>query len=104
MASAQPLIAHRGEFIDVLRALSRGHVLVRVSEVSGHCAIDGEMVYHSYDTLERFGLISEFDNPEGFPAVRYYSLTEQGREFAQRAIDAWRSRPLTERLAVRLVG
>jgi DNA-binding MarR family transcriptional regulator len=99
-----PIIANRGEFVDVLRALARGRVLVRLSDVAGGCTIDGSMVYHSYDALQRYGLIREYDNPDGFPAVQYYRLTEDGREFAQRAVRAWRQRPLLERLAVRLMG
>jgi DNA-binding PadR family transcriptional regulator len=70
----------------------------------GCCAIDGSMVYYSYDALARYGLIREYENPDGFPAVHYYRLTEDGRQFAQRAVAAWRRRPLIERLAVRLLG
>jgi Transcriptional regulator PadR-like family len=98
------IIADRGEFIDVLDALRRGHVLVRAGDFSGGCTIDGGAVYRSYEPLTRYGLIREFDNPQGFAAVRYYRLTERGREFAARALQAWRSRPLVERLATRLVG
>jgi hypothetical protein len=36
--------------------------------------------------------------------VRYFRLTERGREFAARAVPAWRRRPLLERLATRLLG
>lgn len=99
-----PIIANRGEFIDVLHALARGHVLVRVSDLSGGCTIDGSVVYHSYEPLSRYGLIREFHNPQGFSAARYYRLTDAGREFARRACGAWRRRPLLERAAVRLVG
>jgi hypothetical protein len=99
-----PIIANRGEFVDVLRALSRGRVLVRLGGTPGGCTIDGGMVYHSYGALQRYGLIREYDNPEGFPAVQYYRLTDRGREFAQRAVLAWRQLPLLERLAVRLMG
>jgi hypothetical protein len=101
---SSPIIANRGEFVDVLRALARGRVLVRLGGVPGGCTIDGGIVYHSYDALQRYGLIREYDNPEGFAAVQYYRLTERGREFAQRAVAAWRQRPLLERLAVRLMG
>lgn len=100
----EPLIADRGEFIDVLNALARGHVLVRVSDLSGGCTIDGGAVYRSYEPLARYGLIREFDNPQGFEAASYFRLTERGREFAARAVPAWRRRPLLERLATRLVG
>jgi DNA-binding PadR family transcriptional regulator len=43
------------------------------------------MVSRSCETLHRYGLIREFDNADGFPAVRYYRITERGREFTQRA-------------------
>jgi hypothetical protein len=99
-----PIIAHRGEFVDVLRALARGHVLVQVSDRAGGCVIDGAIVYHSYPTLRRYELIREFDNPEGFAALHYYRLTERGRDFAVRACQAWRCKPLLERLATRLLG
>jgi DNA-binding MarR family transcriptional regulator len=99
-----PIIANRGEFVDVLRALTRGRVLVRLGNMPGGCTIDGGMVYHSYDALRRYGLIDEYDNPDGFAAVQYYRLTERGREFAQHALAAWRRRPLLERLATRLLG
>ena len=38
------IIANRGEFVDALRALRRGHVLVRASESWGGCSIDGGVV------------------------------------------------------------
>ena len=99
-----PIIPDRGEFIDVLSALARGHVLVRVSEMSGGCTIDGGVVYRSWEPLARYGLIDEFDNPQGFSSVRYFRLNQRGREFAARACQAWRRRPLLERIATRLVG
>jgi hypothetical protein len=99
-----PIIPDRGEFIDVLSALARGHVLVKVSDLSSGCSIDGGMVYRSYEPLARYGLIREFDNPQGFAAVRYFRLTEAGRDFARRACEAWRRRPLLERVAARLTG
>lgn len=99
-----PIIPDRGEFIDVLAALSRGHVLVMVSELSGGCTIDGGLVYRSYEPLVRYGLIDEFHNPRGFESARYFRLTERGREFAARACQAWRRRPLLERIATRLIG
>ncbi len=102
--SSPTIIADRGEFIDVLQALTRGHVLVKLSDFSGGCTIDGGMVYRSFEPLARYGLISEFDNPQGFAAVRYFRLSERGREFAARACQSWRRRPLLERIATRLVG
>jgi hypothetical protein len=98
------IIANRGEFVDALHALRKGHVLVRVSEAAGGCVLDGSPVYHSYPTLARYGLIDEFHNPHGFAQARYFRLSERGRAFADRACAAWRSRPLWQRLAVRLVG
>ena len=101
---APRIIPDRGEFVDVLECLRRGHVLVRTGDGSGNCVIDGGVVYHSYPTLERYGLIDEFENPHGFPAARYYRMSQRGREFAHRARDAWQQRPLIERMALRLVG
>ena len=102
--TASPIIVNRGEFIDVLRALVRGRVLVQVNDRAGGCTIDGGIVYHSYAALVRYGLIREYDNPAGFGLLRYYRLSESGRDFALRACDAWRRRPLLERLAMRLLG
>jgi DNA-binding PadR family transcriptional regulator len=62
------------------------------------------MVSRSCETLHRYGLTREFDNADGFPAVRYYRITERGREFTQRACAAWRAWPLLQRLATRLAG
>jgi hypothetical protein len=98
------LIADRGEFIDALHALRRGRMLVRVSELSGGCMLDGAPIYTAHRTLLQYELLSEIDNPQGFPCVRYYQLNERGREFAERACESWRRRPLLERLAVRLTG
>jgi hypothetical protein len=98
------IIPDRAEFIDALRVLRRGHVLVRVHTGSGGCMIDGAPVYRSFDTLMEYGLIREFENPVGFAGVRYYRLSDTGREFADRACTAWRQRPLIERLAVRFAG
>lgn len=102
--SAQPIIADRAEFIDALSLLRRGHVLVRAARGSGPCLLDGGIVYHSWDPLTRYGLIDEFENPDGFPHASYYRLTDRGRSFADRACTAWQSTPLWQRLAVRLVG
>ncbi len=102
--SHNPIIADRAEFIDALRLLRRGHVLVRTGEVAGGCVLDGAIVYHSYPALTRYGLIREFDNPQGFINASYYRLTEAGHAFAERAEQAWRSRPVWQRLALRLAG
>lgn len=98
------IIPNRGEFIDALHALRRGHVLVRVSDISGGCVLDGAPLYTAHRALLKYGLLSEFENPQGFPSVQYYRLNERGVEFAERACHSWRCRPLLERLAVRLAG
>jgi hypothetical protein len=98
------IIPDRAEFVDALRLLKRGHVLVRTSEAAGGCVLDGAIVYHSYPTLKQYGLIDEFDNPHGFPNASYYRLTPRGRDFAERAVQAWRSKPVWQRLAVRFTG
>jgi hypothetical protein len=101
---ATSIIPDRGEFIDALRVLRRGHVLVRVSDLSGGCMLDGAPLYTAQRTLLQYQLLDEFDNPQGFPGVRYYRLSARGRAFAERACDSWRRRPLLQRLAVRLTG
>lgn len=98
------IIPDRAEFVDALRTLRRGHVLVRVHGGSGGCLLDGVPIYRSFDTLLDYGLIGEFDNREGFPNVRYFRITASGREFAARACESWQRRPLLERLAVRFAG
>jgi hypothetical protein len=98
------IIPDRGEFIDVLGALRRGHVLVHAGDHAGGWVVDGGRVYSSYDPLLRYELVQEYDNPEGFEHVHYFRLTPHGREFAERAWAAWRQRPLLERLWVRLAG
>ena len=98
------IIADRAEFIDALSLLRRGRVLVRVADISGGCMLDGAPLYSAHRTLIDYGLIREFDNPQGFHNVRYYRLSERGRDFAERACENWRRRPLLQRLAVRLAG
>ncbi len=102
--SSNVIIADRAEFVEALERLRRGHVLVRTGEGACSCVLDGGLVHHSFGTLHRYGLIDEFDNPQGFNGVQYYRITDRGREFADRAWTAWRqARPL-ERVMVRLVG
>jgi hypothetical protein len=98
------IIPDRAEFVDALRALRNGHVLVRVHGGSGGCLLDGAALYRSFDTLLAYGLICEFDNRAGFAHVQYYRITDSGREFAGRACESWQRRPLLERLAVRFAG
>jgi hypothetical protein len=100
----QPIIADRAEFVDALDRLRRGHVLVKVGDAALSCVLDGGIVWRSYGPLLRYGLIDQYENPEGFPCARYYRLTPRGQDFAERACRAWRAKPLWQRLAVRLAG
>lgn len=102
--AADTLIADRAEFVDALQQLLRGHVLVRVSDASWGCLLNGAPLLRSFNPLLRFGLIAEYANPAGFDGVAYYRLTERGRWFGQRALSFWRSLPLWQRAMVRLTG
>jgi hypothetical protein len=102
--AASTIIPDRGEFVDALHRLRRGHVMVKVSDFSGGCMLDGAPVYTAHHALLKYGLVSEFENPQGFASVHYYRLNEHGRAFAERACAQWRQRPLLERLATRLTG
>jgi hypothetical protein len=99
-----PIIVDRAEFVDALCQLLRGHVLVRVGVAPTGCLLDGAPLRRSFGTLLQFGLIAPFDNPAGFPGVDYYRITDQGRWFARRALEFWRSLPLWRRTLVRLTG
>jgi len=101
---ADVIIPDRAEFIDALRLLRRGRVLVRAADAETRCVLDGCVVYTAYRPLARYQLIDEFKNPEGFPNIHYYRLNHRGRDFADRACETWRRRPLLQRLAVRLTG
>lgn len=100
----EPVIPDRGEFVDVLAALSRGHVLVRVSDQHDGCWIAGRNVFWSFEPLVAYGLIEEFRNPDGFARIRYFRLNARGETFAVQACAAWKRRPLLERLVARLTG
>jgi hypothetical protein len=100
----EPVIPDRGEFVDVLAALRRGHVLVRLSEQHDGCWIAGRNVFWSFEPLVAYGLIEEFRNPDGFAGVRYFRLNAHGEAFAARACAAWKRRPLLERFVARLTG
>jgi hypothetical protein len=99
-----PVIPDRGEFIDVLAAMRRGCVLVRLSDNFDGCWVGGRNVFWSFEPLEHFGLIERFDNPEGFAQVRYYRLNARGEAFAAEARAVWRRQPLLQRVMARLVG
>lgn len=98
------IIADRGEFVDALRLLRRGHVLVHACDSWGGCTVDGSVVHLSLRPLVDYALVDEFHNPQGFEHVRYYRLNARGRAFADRIDAAWSRRPWIERLAVRLLG
>lgn len=102
--STARIIADRGEFIDALRALRRGHVLVNAAEAWGGCTIDGGIVVTAFRPLTDYGLVDEYANPHGFAHVRYFRLNARGRDFAERACRAWDRKPLIEKLATRLLG
>ena len=102
--SRTPIIADRAEFVEALQRLRRGHVLVKAGDGANSCMLDGALVHHSFETLQRYRLIDEFDNPQGFKGVRYFRLTAAGREFADRTWQAWRGTPPLQRLVMRLVG
>ena len=98
----RPGIVSLGEFVDCLRHLLRGHVLVRVSDFAGWTSLAGVPVHHSFPALEAHGLIQEFENPAGFVGVHYYRITRTGREFAQAALRCWFMLPLGQRMLLRL--
>lgn len=98
------IIPDRAEFVDALQALRKGHVLIKVSDGTGGCLLDGGTVYWSFEALRDYGLIAAFDNPDGFPNAEYFRITRAGREFADRACATWRQRPLLERVAIRMAG
>lgn len=100
----KPIIPDRAEFVDALQALRKGHVLVQLHDGPGGCLLDGGTLYWSFHTLLDYGLIAEFDNPEGFERAHYYRITPRGDEFAQRACSTWQQRPLLQRLAMRVSG
>lgn len=104
MSAAEPIIPDRAEFVDALNALRRGHPLIRVYDRPGGWLLDGCPVYWSFKTLLDYGLVDEYDNPDGFPAVQYYRLSQRGRSFAEKACSTWQRRPLLQRLAMRVTG
>ena len=93
-----------GEFIDALAALRRGRVVVVMDAEARVCVLDGPPLLWSFRVLDDYGLIAEFDNPDGFPGLRYYRMTGDGLSFSERALAAWQARAWHERLAIRLFG
>ena len=98
------LIADRGEFVDAMRLLMRGHVLVHACDSWGGCTVDGRVVHLSLRPLVDYRLVDEFENRKGFEHVRYYRLNARGLAFGERICTEWARRSWLERLAVRLLG
>lgn len=99
-----PIIADRAEFAEALQRLRAGHILVRTGCGACSCVLDGAFVHHSFETLLEYELIESFDNRCGFPGVEYYRISARGREFGSRVWAQWRSRPVLERLVMRMTG
>ena len=99
-----PIIADRVEFADALDRLRRGYYLVRTGKGSCSCTIDGAFIHHSFQVLLDYGLIAPFENIHGFPGIRYYRITAQGRAFAERVCEDMQARPPLEKLLMRLTG
>ncbi len=101
---SEPVIPDRGEFVDVLAAMRRGHPIVRWSERHDGCWVAGRPVLWSFEPLRDYGLIEPFRNPQGFAGVAYWRLNGRGEAFAAEACAAWRRRPLLQRVVARLTG
>ena len=103
---AAPPIADRGEFIDVLKLMRKGRLLVRNDQ--DRCLVDEFEVRYSFDTLAAYGLLDEVCPPAHdaalAPHLHWYRLSARGLEFADRAHAEWRARPLWQRLLVRLLS
>jgi hypothetical protein len=97
-------VVHLGEFVDTLATLRRGHVIVVMDPDKHTCILDGMGLQWSFRSLDVYGVVEEFDNPDGFDGLHYYRLTPEGAQFADRALAAWRARPWLERLMLRLRG
>lgn len=102
-APARPIILNLSEFIDALDALYQGQVIVVFDAEAQSCVLDGVQLLCAFPPLRDYGLVAEFDNPDGFPGLRYYRMTEVGTAFADKALAAWRARAWHERLAMRLL-
>ncbi|MDO9092135.1 MAG: hypothetical protein Q8R98_25280 [Rubrivivax sp.] len=104
MSQPEPIIADRGEFIDALTHLRRGCVLVRSDNGDERCVLNGSLMYTVFEPLVAYGLIDEVPNRDRLDHMHCYRLNSRGQAFADRACQAWKQRPLLQRLAVRLTG
>lgn len=99
------VIADRGEFIETLKRLRRGEVLVHSDDADDErCLIEGQVMWTSWKPLRDYGLLDEVPRGPRDGRIHCYRLSPRGREFADQACQAWRQRPLWQRLLVRLVG
>ena len=98
------IIPDRGEFIDVLKHMRRGSLLVQAARDDPRCVLDGSMYYTVLPPLQRYGLLQEVKQPDADTRMHCYRLSPRGRAFADRACEQWQRTPLLQRLAVRLAG
>lgn len=99
----EPAVPDRGEFIDALARLRRGQVLVHGADASDErCVIEGQMLYTSWKPLSDFGLLDELPRTARQGRMHCYRLSPRGRDFADRAVAAWKARPLWQRWMMRL--
>ncbi len=104
MPPPQTIIPDRAEFVDVLNLMRQGHLLVQNGETDSCCLLSGAPIYNSMPTLRAYGLIDPVKLADPCPNTRCWGLSPRGRDFAERATQAWRRKPLLQRMAVRLLG
>lgn len=102
--SADVIIPDRGEFIDVLKHMRRGRLLVRAGGDDMRCAIDGQMYYTALLPLLAYGLLQEVEQRDPDSRRHCYRLSGRGHDFADKACAQWKRTPLLQRLAMRLAG
>lgn len=100
---APSIILNLSEFIDALAALRRGNVIVVMDAETRSCMLDGARLMSAFRPLHDYGLVAEYDNPAGFPGLRYFRMTDTGKFFADNALAVWQARAWHERLAIRLL-
>jgi hypothetical protein len=98
------IIPDRGEFIDALKHMRRGSVLVQAGRDDPRCVLDGSMYYTVLPPMQRYGLLQEVPQLDPESRMHCYRLNARGRAFAERAVEQWQRTPLLQRIAVRLAG
>ena len=98
------IILDRGKFIDVLKHLRRGGVLVRAGPDGPRCALDGSMHHTALLPLLAHGLIEEVEQDDPDSGMHGDRLSDRGHAVAERACEQWKRTPLLQRLAVRMAG